>query len=378
MRRIFPSHIAAALVIVGLAAVVAHTNWREGRRSQVATRAKVATAVRLADSLLRDARVSGKPSLAFRAEETLLKTREIDPDNYEVSRALAAVYLSQHRFSEAIAIAERNRQQRPHDPVNYGIIGDGHLELGHYDEAFDAFDRMMTLKPSAASYARVAYAREIQGDLSGALEAMKLAADATSARDREGLAWAHAQVGELHLQLSQWREAQTAFQVASASFPGHPLAVGGQAKVLAAEGDLEGALALLRELHDRHPTPDLAARIGDLLAGLGREDEAEQAYAIAEAAWRTDSPEPKDLARFLATHERRVEEAVEIAERAAAARQDIFSNDALAWAYFKKGRVAEAQEAIARALRTGTKDREILAHAAAIQQEAERTSVEQP
>jgi hypothetical protein len=40
--------------------------------------------------------------------------------------------------------------------------------------------------------------------------------------------------------------------------------------------------------------------------------------------------------------------------------------------------VAEAQEAIAKALRTGTKDRQILAHAAAIQQEAGRTSVEEP
>ena len=51
-----------------------------------------------------------------------------------------------------------------YDPVNYGVIGDAHLELGEYDEAFDAFDRMMELRPSAAAYARVAYARELQGN----------------------------------------------------------------------------------------------------------------------------------------------------------------------------------------------------------------------
>ena len=115
----------------------------------------------------------------------------------------AACYLSQHRFREAIAIAEKNRDARPYDPINYGVIGDGHLELGDYDQAFDAFDRMMTLRPSAAAYARVAYARELQGNLTGAIEAMKLAADATPPDDPEALAWHRAQVGDLYLRLGQ-------------------------------------------------------------------------------------------------------------------------------------------------------------------------------
>jgi hypothetical protein len=57
---------------------------------------------------------------------------------------------------------------------------------------------------------------------------------------------------------------------------------------------------------------------------------------------------------------------VTIAESAAAERHDIFTDDALAWAYFKAGRIADARTAIARALRTGTKDASIRAHAAAI------------
>ena len=55
-----------------------------------------------------------------------------------------------------------------------------------------------------------------------------------------------------------------------------------------------------------------------------------------------------------------------IAEGAAAHRHDIFTDDALAWAYFKAGRVAEAKLAIARALRTGTRDASIRGHTAAI------------
>jgi tetratricopeptide (TPR) repeat protein len=82
---------------------------------------------------------------------------------------------------------------------------------------------------------------------------------------------------------------------------------------------------------------------------------------------RFDAPHPAQLARFLADHDRKLDEAVALEERTSADRRDIFTEDALAWCYFKSGRLTEAAEAIARALRTGTRDRTILAHAAAIQ-----------
>jgi tetratricopeptide (TPR) repeat protein len=379
IRRLFrPSNVVPVAIIAAVAAVVACANWREARRSRFVKPADVAAAVQRADSLLRDARVTGNAGLAYRAEEVLEKALAEDPGNpgnYIVNRTLGAVYLAQHRFREAIEIAEKNRKERPYDAVNYGVIGDGHIELGDYTEAFDAFDRMMALRPSASAYARVAYARELQGNLTGALESMQLAAGATSPTDREGLAWARAQVGELYLQLGRVHDAKEAFTAASQAFPGHPFAVIGYTKVIAAEGDLARALHLLQDLQRKSPTPDLAARMGDLLIRLGRRDEAEQQYAIAEAAWRVDAPEPKNLARFLATHERKIDEVVTIAQHAAATRDDIFTDDALAWAYFKAGRQGDARRAIERALRTGTRDRDILAHAAAIRGQAPLTNV---
>ena len=89
----------------------------------------------------------------------------------------------------------------------------------------------------------------------------------------------------------------------------------GYARLLAARGEPASALALLQELARTAPTPDLAARTGDLLAQLGRRDEAERQYALAEAGWRVDAPEPKNLARFLADHDRKIPEAVAIAEQ---------------------------------------------------------------
>ena len=158
----------------------------------------------------------------------------------------------------------------------------------------------MKLRPGAASYARVAYARELQGNLTGAVAAMTLAADATSPTDLEALAWTRSQLGDLYLQLGKWHEAKSAYAAASQAFPGHPFAVMGYAKAIAAEGDLHGALSLLNGLWEKSPTPDLAARIGELLERVGRHADAERQYALAEAGWRSDAPEPKNLARFLA------------------------------------------------------------------------------
>ncbi len=96
---------------------------------------------------------------------------------------------------------------------------------------------------------------------------------------------------------------------------------------------------------------------------LGLADEAERHYTIAEYLLRY---EPAPLAIFLAERDRDLPRAVLLAEGAATVRQDIFTSDALAWTLFKVGRTREALDASRRALRTGTSDRRILAHAAAI------------
>jgi tetratricopeptide (TPR) repeat protein len=325
-----------------------------------------AAAVTLADALLRQTRVTGNAGLAMRAESALQQILKKDPDHFQARRMLAAVYLSQHRFREALGAAERCQQARPDDAWLFGVVGDAHLELGEYDEAFAAFDRMLAHRPDAAAYGRASYARELQGDLAGALKLMQMALDATSPRDPESLAWHHAQLGHLYLATGQTDAARREFEHADFVFPGHPFAQDGLARVADAEGATSRALTLVDSLTGSTPTPVTLAFAGDLLTKLGRRDEAERRYALAEAAWRSDAPEPSKLAVFLADHGRKLDDAVRLAESASATRDDIFTNDALAWAYFKSGQVEKARAAILRAQRTGSRDRAIVAHAAAI------------
>jgi tetratricopeptide (TPR) repeat protein len=320
----------------------------------------------LADALIRETRVTGNAGLAMRAESVLLGVLKSDPQSYNARKMLGAVYLSQHRFRDAIREAERCRAARPTDAWIYGVLGDAHLELGEYPDAFAAFDHMTSLRPNAASYARASYARELKGDLAGALQAMTMATEATSAQDPESLAWHHAQLGHLYFDMGRLADAEREFAHAEFAFPGHPFAADGLARVKAARGDYAGALDIVTSQLATAPTPAIAALAGDLLTALGRTDEAERQYRLAEAAWTSDAPEPSKLARFLADHGRRAGDAVRMAEQASADRHDIFTDDALAWACFRAGDLEKARAASVQARRTGSRDREILYHAAAI------------
>ena len=344
----------------------------ESRRRLAANTADATAGIRLAEILLRKARVETDASHAIEAERVLRVVLTHQPSEYSALKLLGAVLLSQHRFAEAADVARRAMTVNDRDAWNYGVLGDAFVELGRYDEAFAAFDSMVRLRPDAASYARVAYAHELQGRLDQALRHMQMSTEATSAHDPESIAWHHAQMGAILFQMGRIDEAATAFARADYAFPNHPYARAGLARIAAARGNYRDALESYRTLMAEAATPELAATIGDLLARLGDRQAAERMYAEAESlereGWKMEEPQPAALARMLAERGRKIDEAVALAEQAARGRHDIFTMDALAWAYFQSGRIAEARAASLHALRTGSVDRRIRCHAKAIEE----------
>jgi tetratricopeptide (TPR) repeat protein len=324
-------------------------------------------AVLLADALLRQARATTDGRPANRAADVLSAVLKEHPAQYDALRMLGAIHLSRHRFRDALAVARRGRDMRPGDAWNYGVMGDALLELGEYDEAFAAFDRMAALRPTADAYARVSYARELTGDLDGALAAMRLAESATSAHDLEAKAWYAAHVAELDFRAGRIDAAERGYRYAAYLFPQYPYAMTGLGKVKQARGDMNVALDIYLDQMTRTPSLDLAARIGDLYRKRGDWTAAEHYYDLAEQlAGPALAQTEANLALFMAERDRKLPEALAIAQRVSAERSDIFTNDALAWTLYKSGRVREAAEASRRSLRTGTRDERILAHAAAI------------
>jgi tetratricopeptide (TPR) repeat protein len=74
----------------------------------------------------------------------------------------------------------------------------------------------------------------------------------------------------------------------------------------------------------------------------------------------------REVAFFLADHDRDLAEALRLARDDAAHRGDVYGDDVLAWTLYKNGRPAEAKRAATRALRLGTEDATFHYHAGMI------------
>ena len=180
---------------------------------------------------------------------------------------------------------------------------------------------MGQLQPGPPASARTAYALEIKGDLEGALDDMQRAAQGTSPNDAESQAWHFAQLGDLLVKLGRVPQARLEYERADATFPGHPMAIAGLARIKMLDGDLKGARLTLQSQLARTATPDLAMAVAELSLAMKDHAQADQYYQMAEqierGAWGNGLRQPQVMARLLAEREGRAAEAVMLAEEAA-------------------------------------------------------------
>jgi tetratricopeptide (TPR) repeat protein len=182
------------------------------RRLQHALRARPNDAPALAALGLayqQRGRETGDASYYSRSEGVLRRALALQPDDSTALTGLGSLALARHRFRDALALGRRAVELAPRTASGHGVVGDALVELGRYDEAFRAFDRMARLKPNAASYARIAHGRELIGRPREAVEAMSLAVEAATGRP-EGQAWALVQLGRLHFGQGEVRAAERA------------------------------------------------------------------------------------------------------------------------------------------------------------------------
>ena len=324
----------------------------------------------LAVGYMRKLRESGDPGYALRAEASLRQTLRVEPRDPDAPALLAWVALVKHDFASARLQAGRLLRQTPDDDRLYGIQGDAEIELGLYRDARETFQRMVDLKPGLAAYTRIAYLRELHGDVPGAIEMMRLALEAASPRDHEGLAWTRVQFGNLYLAHGNLAAAEDQYSAALRTFPGYLYALAGLGNVRAAEGRFDDAIHLYERSLAVIPLPETAATAGDVYLRAGRRGDAERLYALVEYIGKLTELNQvvynRELAFFYADHDRHVDRAVALAEREAARRHDIYTTDTLAWAYSKAGRNDEADALLRRALALGARDARLFYHAGVI------------
>src|SRR5262245_47119383 len=135
-------------------------------------------------------RETGDPTFLPLSGRALHRALDARPEDPTATLGLGNLALIRHQFRGALALGRAATRLEPYASRPYGVVGDALVELGRYPQAFGAFERMVALKPTLASYARIAYARELTGDRVGAIGAMTLALDAASGAP-EPTAWTH-------------------------------------------------------------------------------------------------------------------------------------------------------------------------------------------
>ncbi len=321
--------------------------------------------VGLAAAMLQKVRESGDASYYTRAQAAITRALAVEPDDPGALTERGALKLARHDFRGALVDGRRAHALVPEVVRPYGVMVDALVELGRYDAAERTLQRMVDLKPDLASYARVSYVRELNGDVTGALKAMRLAV-AVGGAAPENVASVSVLYGNLEFAHGRYAKARVAYERALSVFEGYVPALAGLANTDASAGRLGRAISGLRRVVERLPLPQYVVALGEAELAAGRPADARHDLELVRAQERllraagvnTDV----DLALFEADHGD-ARRAVALARSAWAAAPSVRSADAMAWALTRAERPQAALAWVPKALKLGSRDPTTLFHA---------------
>jgi len=313
--------------------------------------------VLLGNAYLQHVRETGDPADYARAEAALNAARTRAPDNADALIGLGVLALARHEFAEALLLGQRAVELAPRTSRAHGVVVDALTELGRYDEAVASAQQMVDLRPDLASLSRVAYQRELHGDVDGAIEAMARAFDAATGTLPENREYLRVLIGDLHLLKGDAASAEMIYGASLETIPGFVWAEAGMGRAAVARGDLSSAIDHYLAATETLPLPELLVALGEAQDAAGQTVEAQGTYELVRAMQALYAANgvnvDLELALFEANHGD-AGRAVELAQQAYAAQPNIKAADALAWALYRAGRIDEAATHMAEATRLGT------------------------
>jgi tetratricopeptide (TPR) repeat protein len=326
---------------------------------------------RLASLRLARARATGRYEDLVAAEESARESLRLRPGrNRGGALVLANALMGQHRFREALAVAEQVEADDSTDLTIASLTGEILLELGRYDEAATRFARIGPATTNLAAQMRVARWHEVTGDLDGAHRLLldaRSRARRTFGLSREQRAWFELRVAEFAFRYGDEGEGREALARGFGMSPGDYRLHAVAARHDLAQGRWNDAADHASESLDAHFDPAALALLARAERGRGDSTAARQTIDAMELAVRAQ-PGAWHRAWSLALLDegRATNEVLEQSRRDLEQRQDVYAWDLQAWALHRTGNDAAARDAMTRALATGIRDPEILAHAAVI------------
>ena len=306
----------------------------------------------LASAYILEGRISGNSGYYSNAVlKVLNKVLEgeagTEDQRFQALSLKSAVLLNMHQFKDALAAANEGLAISQYNSGIWGALVDAHIELGQYDEAVKACDKMLSLRPDLRSYSRASYLRQIHGDNRGAINAMKMATE-SGVPGLESTEWARVQLGDLYLNIGNVDSAMLLYRYSLVYRPGYPYAEMGMARADRAQQKYDSALLHTRAAIKELSESSFIAFMADIYELKG---DAKKAAEVREDVKRllqeAADAEPKDalvkhngareLAQaYLATKE--YDKALEHARKDYDMRpSNIDANELMAWISYLKG-----------------------------------------
>lgn len=316
----------------------------------------------LGDQYLQRYREHGDIDDVLRAQHMDQLSLQAQPrGNIGALAGVAAVELTLHKFKEALAVTKDMERLQAGDKNLLVREASLDLEIGKYDDANRIIQKLGPAgKYDVSQQTIVARYDELTGHLAEA----RLALERPSAYENsqvdapaQGRAWFFFRAGELAFEAGDNEAAIADEKRALDVFPNFADAFRAEARVECALKRWQNCLASARSSAAIVPYPETLGYEADAQRALGQMADAkatDDLIATIEKIGNVQHISDRLLAIYYSEHRMHPADAYRIAKRELAVRDDILTEDTLAWAAAMDGRWDEARVADRKAMRFNT------------------------
>ncbi|MBG49600.1 MAG: hypothetical protein CML05_15040 [Pseudozobellia sp.] len=285
-------------------------------------------------------------------------------------RSLARNYMAQHRFMEALVMADSARATKKGTRQSRILLFDVHMELGNYQTAEKYLDSIQDVE-DFAQLVRLAKWNDYKGDLSRTIKFMEEAMDkAEDSKNKSLQLWSYTQLADYYGHAKKIEKSYELYLKALAIDPANANAKKGIAWIVFShENRPREAMRILDSVTKKYKSPDffllkaeIADYMGDDLQSLSNLD---MYFKLVSNPDYGNMYNTLNVAIYL--HETgEYEKALRLAKKEVQNRPTPEAYSLLAYSYLKKGDFKQALDIIEREIEGKTFDPEILFYAAEI------------
>ena len=292
---------------------------------------------------------SGAIKNLYKSEYLLTKSNEAyDYSRVSTVRSLARNYISQHRFKEALELANKALAIGEGKKETQKLLFDVQMELGNYSEAvinlnairdMDSFDYLI----------RLAKWNDHKGDLETAITFMEKARDIADKEDNKVLKiWSYSNLGDFYGHAGRIQESYDSYLKTLVLDPNYSYALKGIAWIVfSSERNVKEANRIIEAITATHNTPDFylfKSQIAQYQGSKSEEIKNRNAYFSMIDKNNYGAMYNKYSALIYADDKETAQKALQIAKIEVSHRPTADSYDLLAWAYLNVGENSKALE----------------------------------